>query len=282
VARLDAGDLDLTDPFFAADGQVVVAVEGRGLVEWAWSAGTRRMILDPPPNGSFPRLAGWDSTREAPLFTRGRSYRLLPRDADRRYEKAEDVSIEAASGGVSAPVSPHGGGHRRGRVQMAHGDLALYLDERPDGSRRLCRLALGAEECIDTGPSFVLAAAPLVGGGAAYLAAERRGGEAELLLWDPSGAKRSTGLRIRPGLLGLSGAERVALCGATGEADHALILVEPRSGAVTRLGNRADLWYNPITAGRAVGGVRVPRDTDGDGKTTLLDVGELWIVWEAP
>ena len=282
VARLDAGERDLTDPFFAADATTVVAVEGRGLVAWEWSAGTRRTVLDPAPNGSFPRLAGWDSTRDAPLFTRGLSYRLVPRDADRKYEKAEDVPIETAASGGGAVVSPHGGGHRRGRVEMAHGDLALYLDERPDGSRRLCRLASTAEECIDTGPSFVLAAAPLVGGGAAYLAAERRGGEVELLLWDSSGARRSTGLRLRPGLLGLAGAERVALCAATDDAEHALILVEPSSGAVTRLGNGSDLWYNPITAGRAVGGVRVPRDTDGDGKTTPLDVGELWIVWEAP
>jgi len=286
VARLGSSDLDLTDPFFASEGRRVVAVEGRGLLMWDWATGATHRTLDPAPDGSFPRLAGWDSGREAPLFTRGQSYRLLPRDAARKYEKPLDVPLETTSGGDgagNAPLaSPHGGGHRRGRVEMAHGDLTLYLDERPDGSRRLCRLASGREECVETGPPLVLVAAPMAGGGAAFLAANQRGEAAELFLWDPSGARRATGVWQRPGLLGLAGGDRVVLCGGTGAEEHPLTVFEPASGTVHRLGNGADLWYNPVTAGRAVGAVRVPRDTDGDGKRTLQDVGELWIVWEAP
>jgi hypothetical protein len=277
AARLPSGELDLTDPQFSPEGQWVVAVEGRGLVEWDWKGGTRRTILEEAADGTFPRLAGWDVPRRAPLFTRGTSYRLLPRDETRVYVKPTDVALET----TSDLVAPHGSGHRRVRVEMAHGDLCFYLDERPDGSRRLCRRDRGTEECLDAGPPHVLGVVPIEGGGAAFVAAHRRGEEGELYIWDPPGVQRSTGFRLRPGLMGLAGGRTVVLSGEATDGMRVLVSVDPASGAVRSLGTGPDLWYNPFTAGRAVGGVRVSRDTDGDGKRTPVDLGELWIVWEA-
>jgi hypothetical protein len=273
---------DVTEPHFSPDGTRIAVVVARAIDVWEPASGRITRQLAPLPDGTFPRLVGWNAAGTEPLFTRGESYRDLPRSSEGRRQAPGASAIETAQAGVGRELAAHAAWRRVSRATTA-GHCLFYLAHTSD-TRRLCVWDNGQERCIASSDSWIYTFAPQGAAQGLLLSASRPGQPARLARLREDGSLAPAPLELRPHLLGLAAGTGTALaCGPSlDERGRPLYYLGGSSLTPMLLGQPTDRWFYPAAAERAIAAVRVTADSDGDGQWTPLDRGELWVSWEAP
>lgn|GEM_PF-2205734 len=281
LSSLESRGFDMLCPSFSPDGQSVAFAEGRGIGVWETAALDRKEALAPLPEGQFPRLWGWDSSGKFPLFSRGYDYLMLGRSASGGRDFPPEIPLEIASGGEPRLLTPPGPiPLRRYAAQRAQGGL-FYL-ARNDSAPTGLYFFDGSSERLWSPPGMkVLGSFQSTPSGLwAFLVPAD--GSAGLALLAGPGRPRWRGPRFasRQAALAADGA-RAAACMPESRS-RGFLEAAADSHGVPFSGAPGAACFAPAVVGEALSAACVEHDTDGDGRLTPLDQGELWVTWRKP
>lgn len=276
-AELAPVDGDVTSPAFSPDGRRVAFVDCRGIGVWDTATGARETALTPLPRDQFPRLWGWDLAGSAPLFSRGYDYRTLPRQADGRRAFPPEVPLEAARGGRAVVLTPPGPIPLRRYAAQASGGRLFYL-ARSEGAPTALYSFDGRSETRWSPESTKALGCFTASSQGVWAWLDAGKGSARLALLNGPASARYVGESVPSRQLGLAVGEGPALACAPSGAG---LIFATGEGAPGAPGWRAasGAWFAPAAAGGGLAAVQVAADTDGDGRITVLDEGELIVWW---